>query len=87
MWQEWSASCLPILVDAALKGTVVLALAGLLVLCMRRTSAARRHAVWLAAMVCLLGLPLLSLVLPGWQVLPHWCSLSSGPTTITDRPE
>ena len=76
MWQQWSADLLPALVDMAVKGSIVFALAGLLVLSMRRTSAAQAQAVWLAGMVCLLVLPVLSAVLPGWQVLPEWCTLS-----------
>jgi beta-lactamase regulating signal transducer with metallopeptidase domain len=64
MWEQCSARCLPVLADAAIKGTVVLVLAWLLVLCMRRKSAALRHAVWLVAMVCLLVLLLLSAITP-----------------------
>jgi len=45
---------LPVLLDATIKGAALLALAGLVTLCMRRTSAASRHAVWLLAMVGLL---------------------------------
>ena len=75
MWEQWSGNCVPILADAAIKGTAVLTLAWLLVLCMRRTSAAPRHAVWLVAMACLLLLPLLSRMMPAWNVLPPWCNL------------
>ena len=76
MWQQWSYGVLPILVDAAIKGAVVLLLAWLLVLCMKRKSAAGRHAVWLTAMGCLLSLPLLSAALPSLHVLPSWCDLT-----------
>jgi len=66
---------LPVLLDATIKGTAVLTLAGLLTLSMRRASAAPRHSVWFLAMAGLLLLPLLSLALPGWQILPTWCNL------------
>ena len=73
--ETFTAVWLPVLLDATIKGAALLALAGLVVLCMRRTSAAPRHAVWLLAMAGLLLLPLLSTALPGWPVLPKWCDL------------
>ncbi len=65
----------PILLDAAIKGTAVLLLAGVLLTCMRRASAAARHVVCFSATVSLLLLPLASVVLPGWQILPQWYGL------------
>lgn len=73
--ETFDAVWLPVLLDATIKGAALLALAGLVTLCMRRTSAAPRHAVWLLAMVGLLLLPGLSTTLPGWRVLPQWCNL------------
>ena len=67
-----AGSILLILFDAAAKGLVILALAGLAVLALRRSSAAVRHMVWFLAVVSVFALPVLSAVLPGWQVLPHW---------------
>lgn len=61
----------PIL-DATIKGTVVLLLAGLVCLILRRDSAATRHLVWATAVMLLLAMPLLSLWLPQWRVLPNW---------------
>ena len=46
-----NAAWLAVLVDATIKGAALLALAGLVTLCMRRTSAASRHAVWMLAML------------------------------------
>ncbi len=61
-----------VLADAGLKGVAVLALACLAAGALRRASAAARHLVWLLAMVGLLVLPVLSLALPAWRVLPTW---------------
>jgi beta-lactamase regulating signal transducer with metallopeptidase domain/Leucine-rich repeat (LRR) protein len=62
----------PVLIDAAVKGAVVLAAAWVATACMRRCSAAARHLVWCLAIAGLLLLPLLCWALPGWHVLPHW---------------
>jgi Tol biopolymer transport system component/beta-lactamase regulating signal transducer with metallopeptidase domain len=63
---------LPLLLDAALKGLIVLAAAGVVCLFLRRASAAVRHLVWCVAIGQAVVMPLLSLALPGWQlpVLP-----------------
>lgn len=66
------SDCLSVLVDAGLKGFVVLALAAVSVLLMRRTSAALRYQVWLTAVLALLGLPVLFMLVPSWKVLPNW---------------
>src|SRR4051794_13643886 len=55
------------LVDLTLKSTLVLAIAWLAALALRRRSAAARHIVWTAASAALLALPLLSLSLPAWH--------------------
>ena len=68
----FAAAAIPMLADASLKGAALLVLAGGCVLVMRRASASARHMVWLAAMVALLIVPVLSVVLPGWRVLPRW---------------
>jgi len=53
-----------ILVAASLKSFVVLALAWMASLLLRRSSAAKRHLVWVAAAIALLALPFLSESLP-----------------------
>jgi beta-lactamase regulating signal transducer with metallopeptidase domain/Leucine-rich repeat (LRR) protein len=73
----WLARWTPILLDAALKGLAVLALAALATLFMRRSAAALRHLVWLMAVIALLCLPALSVLVPGWNVLPKWFESSS----------
>lgn len=57
-----------LLVNLTVKSTLLLALAWLGALLLRRRSAAARHIVWTAAFAALLALPLLSLSLPAW---PH----------------
>lgn len=60
----------PILLDAAAKGAVLLVLALGVSLLLRRTAAATRHLVWLLAAAGALVLPVFSVTLPGWRVLP-----------------
>jgi beta-lactamase regulating signal transducer with metallopeptidase domain len=56
--------------DAALKGFLVLLAALVATTLMRRTSAASRHLVWLAALTGVLLLPVAAAVLPAWRALP-----------------
>ena len=71
------ATLIPIALDCAAKSVLILTLAGLAVLCLRRASAAVRHLVWFLAVASLLLLPVLSCLLPGWDVLPPWMSAPS----------
>ena len=73
--QRLAYAWLPVLLDAAAKGVVLLAVAGLLALAMRKASAAARQVVWLGALAALLALPLASAALPSWQVLPGWAKI------------
>jgi beta-lactamase regulating signal transducer with metallopeptidase domain len=57
-----------ILLDAAAKGVLLLAMVGLTVCLLRWASAATRHMVWLMGLFGLLLLPALSVVLPAWQI-------------------
>ncbi len=50
------------------KGFIVLGVATLMTLALRRASAAARHAVWALALLSLLALPFLSSVLPSWRM-------------------
>ena len=73
---------MPLVLDSALKGVVLLAVAALCALLLWRALAATRHLAWLVAVVALLVLPLLSAALPQWRVLPHWTkSVRPAPTT------
>ena len=60
------------LIDSAIKGTIAMLLAGCVCFVLRRDSAATRHLVWSMAVCLLIGMPVLSLVLPEWRVLPAW---------------
>ena len=52
------------LIDQAVRATVLLIAAYLAVFAMRRASASARRLVWIAAAVCLLTMPMLSLLVP-----------------------
>ena len=69
------SSAIPTLADVALKGAVLLALAGLATTALWRASAALRHLVWSLTMAGLLALPVLSALLPQWRVLPQWSAV------------
>ncbi|HET9327457.1 MAG TPA: hypothetical protein VFQ05_11850, partial [Candidatus Eisenbacteria bacterium] len=62
-----------IVVESSLRGGLVLALAGVLAIALKRRSGALRHAVWLAGIGGLLLAPLASFLLPpiAVQVLPQ----------------
>ena len=66
------------LLDAAAKGFVLLAVACVVALAMRRAPASARHLVWLAALACALVLPVLSWALPQWRALPGWMGWEIG---------
>ena len=70
-----------LLVDATVKGAVILLLASAAVLLLRRDSAATRHLVWLTAIGAILVVPLCSVLLPQWRVLPSWLAVTSDPNT------
>ncbi len=63
---------LPVLVDATAKTSVIVLLAGLTATLLYRSSAAARHLVWAVAFLAFLLLPILSLTIPKWRVLPGW---------------
>ena len=66
---------LTLLLDAALKGTLVLLAATALVVLLRQASAASRHLIWQFAVIAMLGLPILKVVSPfKLAVLPQWRS-------------
>ena len=56
------------LLDAIAKATIILGVAGVTTVLLRRASAASRHLVWTAALLAALVLPVLSMALPRWQM-------------------
>ena len=65
---EHSIGWVAILLDASIKGVIVLALAAGLNLALKRSSAAFRHLIWLLAVVSCLCLPVISVTLPSWRL-------------------
>ena len=62
------SDALPTLIDLALKSAIILGLATIIVLMLRKSSASTRCHVWLTAIAALLALPLLQLALPDWKI-------------------
>jgi beta-lactamase regulating signal transducer with metallopeptidase domain len=64
------------LIDAAAKSLVLLLVAALVCLSLRRAPAAARHLVWLSALAAALAMPALSMTLPRWRTLPPCMNLA-----------
>ena len=69
----WSLRIVALLLDGWIKGALIILLAGLAVMTLRRASAATRHAVWFLALIGTAAVPIVSVLLPTWQLqtLPH----------------
>lgn len=80
--QGLSGYAFTLLLEVMLKGTLFLLIAAAMALPLRRASAASRHLVWTLALSATLVLPILSLVLPAWNVP----ILSSFPSLVTGTP-
>ena len=77
---------LSILLDAGVKSVVVLAVAGVMMACMKKRSAAARHLLCFLAVASLPVLPVLSWALPGWRVLPGWMDFREARPVVVERP-
>jgi beta-lactamase regulating signal transducer with metallopeptidase domain len=82
-----------LLIACALKGTFILIAASLLLVALRRASAAARHLVWVVAFAALLLLPVLSVAVPRWtvttpqsQIRPALPSQVRIPVTVASKP-
>lgn len=65
---DLGTNLLPVILDASIKGCVLLLAAGAAALCMRRAAASLRHLVWTLVMAGLLVLPLAPSVMPRWYI-------------------
>ena len=74
------------LLDCALRASVVLGIALAALPLMRRQSAALRHSVLAAAIVCSLTVPVIAFVVPAWEFV-YLKLPSNGPATIHTRIE
>jgi beta-lactamase regulating signal transducer with metallopeptidase domain len=63
------------IVEILSKGAAVMGAAFLLVACLRKSSAATRHLIWLSAMSVLVLLPVIAWKAPRWNVLPSWMAI------------
>ena len=85
------------IIETIIKPSVILGFTFVVTLALRRQSAALRHTVWTAGLLCALALPLFSLVLPAWHVkpvqavhdstvvvAPHTVATESGPVAVAD---
>jgi beta-lactamase regulating signal transducer with metallopeptidase domain len=59
---------LPVLIDAALKGAILVLIAAVAAYLLKNRSAASRHAAWTAAVIGHLAIPALVLLLPAWKM-------------------
>jgi beta-lactamase regulating signal transducer with metallopeptidase domain len=92
---SWIQNALPILIDAALKGAILVAIAAVAAYLLRKRSAASRHAAWTAAVIGHLAIPALVFLLPAWTmpILPatSWmraesAAITAAPIDIAARP-
>src|SRR5260221_13808081 len=69
---EYVLAAARVIVDAAIKGTVIVMLAAVAVAALSRASAAVKHSIWALALMGLAITPILS-GMPGWRapILPH----------------
>jgi TonB family protein len=83
------------IMETIVKSSVILGFTFFVTMALRRKSAALRHMVWTAGLLCALALPLFSLAMPAWHVrplravqhseaisAPQWTVTESGPTSF-----
>ncbi len=80
--RDLPSAAIPMVLDMAIKGIILLCAAAIVTVALRRSSAALRHLVWALTMVGLLTLPLFSAVLPQWRILPRWSITRTNHETI-----
>lgn len=80
------AKVFPVMADAAWKGAVLLAVAGLVTAALPRAAAAFRHGVWFVSLCGLLLLPVVSALLPGWRVTMGATKINRSPAVVPTTP-
>jgi beta-lactamase regulating signal transducer with metallopeptidase domain len=63
-----SIALIQMMLDTLIKSAIILSVAGLLAVSLRKASAAARHLVWSVAIVSLLALPAISVALKSWRI-------------------
>ena len=71
-----------VFVEVALKGTLLMAAAGLATLALRGATASLRHMLWSFILVAMLAFPALMLVLPRWQVGLFPSAIAQDPVAV-----
>ena len=64
------------LTELSIKATAILVVAGAIAMLLRQEAAAMKHLVWMSAFMLVFVLPLSSVILPQWRVLPSWPGLA-----------
>lgn len=59
-----------LVIETVIKATVLVGVAGVLAVCLRRAAAARRHLLWALTLGAVLVLPAAETAIPAWRVLP-----------------
>ena len=77
MFAKSGTEMMMFLLDASVKGVIILACAGALCVLFRRASAATRHLIWGLALASVIALPVLSLALPELEARVLPASVSS----------
>jgi beta-lactamase regulating signal transducer with metallopeptidase domain len=79
-------AAIPILIDAALKGAILVFIAAIAAYLLRNRSAASRHAAWTAAVIGHLAIPVLMLILPAWRIPVLPAAPWTPKTAVTSQP-
>ncbi|MFT5145196.1 MAG: beta-lactamase regulating signal transducer with metallopeptidase domain, partial [Thalassolituus oleivorans] len=77
-----AVTVLAALADLTIKAALILAIAGIATTLTRKRPASVRHAIWLAAVIGILAMPVLSATLPSWSVLPAQASFQNVATDL-----
>ena len=79
----WMETLPLLLLESAVKATLILAVV-LTILALARSSSSLRHALWTTALLATLPLPMLALGLPELRWLPSWLDFSAAEVWAVD---